>query len=234
MTSEPEPNWDESNDWDEFQWESAFKYSEHMTAKYFRHLCRFGDLPDAEKFIAASIGDSNYFAFEEELDPSLGLSADWQPFDGQAEDGDHEPDGLAPGDPLYYETFTVFARARQIALGWCNVVASVLTQDDRMWGLKVLFFLGRILSYLAMSIGDGTFERIDGSIAFAKRVMQQLNTVLGELDRKEAESPQYASMFKLIREHLLETHDLVVDYLVDLRKRKSGDYDAAGPAGDAS
>ncbi len=222
MSNEPEPDWSQSDVWDEFQWEEAFKYSEHMTAKYFRLLCRFGDLPDAEKFIAQKLGDKNFFTLEEEGEDDLfpGLGEGWsdEEPEGDPPEGDREPVG--PGDPLFYESMPVFSRARQISLGWCNVLASVLAQEDRAWGLSILLNMGRILSYLAMSVGDGMFERLDGSIAFAKRVLQQINKTLGELDAKGTDSPQYRSMFGLIREHLLETHDLVVDYIFDLRKRK--------------
>ena len=45
--SKPAPNWDQSDHWDEFEWEKALKHSDHLAGRYFRMLERFGDLPDA-------------------------------------------------------------------------------------------------------------------------------------------------------------------------------------------
>ncbi len=222
MSNEFQPNWSESDSWDEFRWEQALKYSERMTARYFRLLERFGDLPDAEEFIARKLGDQNLFYFDDEFARELG--PDGKPPDASAMDEPDEDDHIGPGDVFYYETCLVYQCARRLALGWCNVLASVLDQEDRFWGMKILFSMGRIISYLAMSIGDGTFERLDGSVAFAKRVMQQVNFILGEINQKTRERPRYHGMFKRIRKLLLETLDLVTSYLDDLRKRKPGGF----------
>ncbi len=217
----PEPDWDESENWDEFAWERALKHSDDLAGRYFRMLERFGDLPDAEELIAARLGDQGFF----EIDDS-DFADDWTFEDYEAEtdddDGEEETgveEGIEPGDALYYENAPVYQRARQIALGWCNILASVLSQDERYWGLKVLFHLGRLLSYLALSIGDGTHSRIRANIAFAKRGLHQINTLLGELDAKSREGPKYSGMFNLVREHLLDTHDLLTTYLMDCHKR---------------
>ena len=83
--------------------------------------------------------------------------------------------------------------------------------------MMILFSLGRILSYLSMALGDGVFEPVDESIALAKRVLHQINYILGELDKK---NEQYEELFTFIREQLLETRDSTFDFLTDMRKRK--------------
>jgi hypothetical protein len=217
-----EPDWENSDQWTEFEWEQGLKHSDHVAGRYFRLLERFGDLPDAETFIAGSLGEQNFFEFQDEpyyLDQD---DEDWQ--DDDDEPGDTENDAserIGPGDSLYFETCPVYQRARQISLGWCNILASVLKPDDRMWGLGILFHLGRLLSYLSLCIGDGTFERLAASIAFAKRGLQEINLILGEIDTKTTAAPRYRSIFKLIRDHLLETHDMLVTLRFDLAKRTS-------------
>ena len=48
-----EPDWDNSHQWNEFEWEQALKNSEESSARFFRLLERFGDdfcdpaLPDS-------------------------------------------------------------------------------------------------------------------------------------------------------------------------------------------
>ncbi|MDP7743440.1 MAG: hypothetical protein QGF67_18515 [Lentisphaeria bacterium] len=217
MDDRNQPDWNKSEQWTEFQWEQALKYSDHSAARYFRMLDRFGDLPDAEELIAASLGDLGFFELDDEF------AEDWaeeDEFDEDAESGTSDDDGdpIVPGDAMYFETSLVYKRARQISLGWCNIEASVLAKEDHMWGLVILLHLGRLLSYLALSIGDGTFDRAAASIAFGKRSLSQINTILGELQGKSQESPKYAGMFNLVSEHLLETHDMLVAHIENCRR----------------
>ena len=215
-----EPDWDNSHQWNEFEWEQALKNSEESSARFFRLLERFGDMPDAEQLISKSIGEDLHFRDEDES--FLSDLDDWKndDFDIESYSSDEE-DPLQPGDGLFYETFPVYQKARMVALGWCNILASELSPEDRFWGLKVLFHLGRVLSYLSLSIGDGTFDRIEGNIAFAKRGLKEINEVLGQLQEKQTENKRYETMCKCIRDLLLELHDLAVAHLLELRKRKN-------------
>ena len=222
------PDWSQSHTWDEFEWEQSLKYSDHVAARYFRMLDRFGDLPDGEELIVAKIGDNNFFDVEDDGSYSDEWTDDSEPSDSfsSGDDDSDDLDSVAPGDSLFFETYTVYKRTRQVSLGWCNILATVLQSEDRMWGAKILFPFGRILSCLAVSIGDGTFERPSGSIAFAKRAAAQLNDILGEINQKQQQTPAYEAMFKMVREHLLELHDDIIDYLGDLRRRsQSSDED---------
>lgn len=221
-----EPDWDNSDNWDEYEWEQALKHSDHVAGRYFRMLERFGDLPDAESFIAGSLGEQNFFEFQDDTYYFDDDEDDWQEdAEESGDDEDDEDERTGPGDTLYFETCPVYQRARQISLGWCNILSSVLKPEDRMWGLDVLFHLGRILSYLSLCIGDGTFDRLSASIAFAKRSIQEVNTILGQIDAKNQATTKYRSIFKLIRDHLLETHDMLVTLLFDLRKRNPAGED---------
>lgn len=219
MSKSSEPDWDSSDEWNEFEWEQALKHSDHVAARYFRMLERFGDLPDAESFIAGRLGEQNFFEFQD--DDYFDDDLDDDDEDWQEDDDDLEDERIGPGDSLYFETCPVYQRARQISLGWCNILSSVLRPEDRMWGMKMLFHMGRILSYLSLAIGDGTFERVPASIAFAKRAIQEVNFALGEIDEKNRSTPKYRSILKLVREHLLETHDMLVTLLFDLRQRQN-------------
>ena len=229
MTELIEPDWSQSDSWDEFQWEEALKFTDQRMAQYFGLLERFGDLPNAEQFIAERLGDRNAFlvgddeAPTDEFPPDDAEDAGPDQEAGEGPNSEQEPaqeEPVGPGDPFFYETHDAFRSGRTIALGWCNVIASVLNQEDRTWGLQVLFHLSRVLHYLAVSIGDGLYERVTCSTAFAKRTLHVLNLVLGELDRKGTESPQYQNMFKFLQKHLFNTRDRVVDLLFELRRRQ--------------
>ncbi|HCN07866.1 MAG TPA: hypothetical protein DIT01_08025 [Lentisphaeria bacterium] len=217
-----QPDWNNSEQWNEFQWEQALKYSDHSAARYFRMLDRFGDLPDAEELIAASLGDLGFFEFDDEF------SEDWTEEDefgdgAETEGSDEGSDPIVPGDAMFFEASPLYKRARQISLGWCNIEASVLAKEDHMWGLIILLHLGRLLSYLSLSIGDGTFVRAVANIAFGKRSLSQINTILGELQTKSQECPKYAGMFNLVSEHLLETHDMLILHVEECRRHNEDD-----------
>lgn len=221
------PDWQNSDQWDEYEWEQALKYSDHLASRYLRLLERFGDLPDAEQLIASKLGDASLLDLEE-ADLFGADMEEWRDDDNEEEDEDDDEAHGKPGDVLYYESHPVFERSRQLALGWCNIHASVLHPDDRPWGVKILFYFGRVLSCLALSIGDGTYDRPQASLAFAKRGLDLINTILGEIDAKLAESRRYTSTLRKIRELLLEIHDAVVSLVFELRGRL-GEGDKPAP-----
>jgi hypothetical protein len=219
-----EPDWDKSDDWDEFQWEQAFKYSEKMSARYFRMLSRFGDFPNAERLIAAHLGDTSLLkALEEEeaIEMEFEISKpEHHHYDDDDDELDFEPgEGKRPepGDPLFFEGVPLYVQSKQVALGWTNVLSNVLEEEDRLWGLQTLFALGRILSYMSMAIGDGIFEPVEETIALGKRVLHQINIVLGIMAEKEE---KYGELFGFVREQLLEVRDGAVNFLMDMRDRR--------------
>ncbi len=220
------PDWDSSDTWQESEWEAALKYSDHLASRYFRMLERFDDLPNAEELIAAKLGKQNFFQLED-----VEYSSEWwdDPDDFDDMDPDTADDELEVldrierGDALFFETSPVYTKSRQITLGWCNIVGSALLPADRFWGIRVLFQLGRLVSYLSLSIGDGTFDNINASIIFAKRSLFQINQIIGDIEAKSSEVQQYRPMFNIVNTYLLENHDLVVDYLLDCNKRQKDD-----------
>lgn len=223
------PDWSQSEHWDEFQWEQALRYSDHLAARYFELMHRFGDLPDADEFITAHLGEFNL----DELEDVELYTADenelWRDEDDDDDDDDDEDDeaegrradgeGPVVGDSLFYETTPVYQRARQLSLGWCNIQASVIVQRDRMWGVRVLYYFGRVLAYLSLAIGDGSYDRPHATVAFLKRALAIVNTILGELEAKSEDQPPYGPTFDYIRKHLFEVHDLMEGMLLDTRKR---------------
>ena len=231
MTDTPrEPDWNRSSEWDEFEWEQAFKFSENMSSQYFKMLRRFGDFPNAERLIANELGDINLLKALDDED-SIEMEFDFlndsdsDSLDSEFDDDDESGSDLfkpIAGDPLFFEACPLYLQDKQVSLGWTNVLSTVLDEKDRMWGMMILFGLGRILSYLSMALGDGVFEPVDESIALGKRVLHQINYILGELDKKEE---QYEELFTFIREQLLETRDSTFDFLTDMRKRKKRDKD---------
>jgi hypothetical protein len=218
------PDWENSESWEEIEWEKALKFSDNLASSYFHMLERFSDLPYAEELIATKLGDQNLIQYEDFfLESEWNFESTEDHIDDELVDSIDFSEKPEPGDLLFFESSPAYQKARQIALGWCNVIASVLRPDDQFSGIKVLFLMGRLLSYLSLSIADGTFEHINGNISFAKRALNQINSIIGELDKLEKESSRYSTVFTIVRDHLLENHDLVIDYLLGCKKRQKDD-----------
>ncbi len=220
------PDWENSDNWQEYEWENALKYNDHITSRFFRMMERYGDLPDAEELIATRLGDYGMLQFDDfQWDDEL--YNDTQEIEEPKTDISNETIDSGetdhPDSYLFYENSPVYQQTRQLTLGWCNIIASALDTEDRFWGVKVLFYFGRLLSYISLSIGDGTFEQLNGSIILAKRALGQTNEILGEIQSKADKSERYLMMFRIVNDHLLEIHDALVDYLVDCKKRQKDD-----------
>ena len=213
------PDWDNSYKWREFEWEEALKYSDHIASRYFRMLDRFGDLPDAEELIAKKLGEYNFFYFDD-ADDSDHWYEEFENIDEPEREEEFNIYDLEPGDSLYFESCPVYQKAKRMTLSWCNILASVLLPEDRFWGLKILFHLGKLLSYISLGIDDGTFEHINGNIIFAKRALQQINQILHEIESKGKEHSGYLPMFQTVTKHLLSNRDILVSYLLDCLKRQ--------------
>ena len=214
------PDWDNSYKWRESEWEEALKYSDQIASRYFRMLDRFGDLPDAEELIAKKLGEYNFFYFDETDEKDNWYEELESIEDPEKEEEFFANEDLEPGDSLYFESCPVYQQAKRMTLSWCNILASVLLEEDRFWGIKILFHLGRLLSYISLGIDDGTFEHVNGNIVFAKRALQQLNRILHEIESKKKECDRYIPMFKTINKHLLDNRDILVSYLLDCIKRQ--------------
>ena len=217
------PDWENSYKWKEFEWEKALKFSDHIASRYFRMLDRFCDLPGVDELIAKKLGgDYNFFYFDETDDSDNWYDDLESLVDPEKDDDFIKNENLEPGDALYFESCPAYQKARQMAIFWCNIVASILDPDDRFWGVRILFLLGRMLSYISLGIDDGTFEHINGNIIFVKRALQQINVVLMEIEAKNKDSEHYNQVFMTLNKHLLENRDLLVSYLLDCRKRQKG------------
>ena len=215
------PDWENSYKWREYEWEQALKYSDHIASRYFRMLDRFGDLPGAEELIARRLGgEYNLFYFEETDDDDNWFEELESIEDIEREEEFIRNENLEPGDSLYFESCPAYQRAKQLTLCWCNILASILCSEDRLWGLKVLFLLGKLLSYISLGIDDGTFEHVNGNIVFVKRGLHQINLILLKIEAKSVECSRYMSIFRTISKHLLDIRDLLVTYLLDCRKRQ--------------
>ncbi len=242
-----QPN-DESNSWDEFQWEQALRESDEYAVRYIQLMKRFCDLPGGGELIARHMGpdyqdklpdcDFNCEECPSRWDCEFAVVNDWSlggyegavdedDEDGQDDEDDAEGDEdselaegpILPGDPLFYESHPVFAALRQTAMGWCNIYAAILPAEMRIAGLKVLYHIGRALANLAYSIGDGLYDQPPASIAFAKRSAAHVNKALGLMAQMIQDTPRLEPLLDTIRVHLLKIREGQIEHLSQCRAR---------------
>jgi hypothetical protein len=224
-----------NDDWTEFDWEQALREGDQFAERYFKLLRRFSDLPGANELIARHMGpefDEDMLALELE-DEAAELELDGEPPAGPWDSGSYEDDPEEEGEgeggeyaepsPLAYESHPLFMQLRQIALGWCNVYATMLPLERRRAGLKALFHIGRALANLAYSIDEGLYEHPAASIAFGKRSLKNVDMSLGYVDQLVKECPRIRHILNAIREQMLKSADDLSDHIEKCRGNAASD-----------
>lgn len=223
---------------DEFEWEATLKKSDAYAARYFQLLRRFSDLPEADALIATRLRDEfregvTYCdlncencphqwtcEYADQNEPDAQSFVDDLTLDNEADQAPGD-DGFEawPGDALFYETHPAFQLLQHCALGWCNIYAAVMSPEDRQSGLRVLFHLGRALSHMAASVGNGLDVTPAAATAFAKRGLAQINCALGEIHAFERNKPQFRKLLSGMREHVLKARSAMFDHLESCRSK---------------
>ena len=116
------------------------------------------------------------------------------------------------------EDHPIYKQGKQMVLGWINIISLMLREKDRFWGIKILFQLGRLFSYLILATSDRAYGQLHATNIFIKRSLCQINLILGELDKKAENKKEYETAFGVVKKYLLESHDMLVDYLSSLKK----------------
>jgi hypothetical protein len=233
---------DDQNDWDEFEWEQALRESDEYAARYLQLLTRFCDLPGGNELIAQQMGpdfdaqipecDFDCENCDQRWDCEFATTEDWdlneeendeeESEENDEEENDEEEDFQPePGDSFFFERDPVFISLRQAAIGWCNIYAVILPSKQRVAALSVLYHVGRALSNLSYSIGDGLYEQPASNVAFAKRGNAHLNKAIGFINQIIKEKPRLKSLLDAVRKHLLGVREGMLHQLKLCREKAS-------------
>lgn len=202
--SDQDPFSQESEAWDEFEWEKLMRKSDQYAHEYMRLFKRFGELPGGEDLI---IDELKGFQLPEFVEDD---------FDGDFGDADFENIDFGPEEP-YFERDKSYLLLRQVSIGWCNIFATLLSLEHRPFGVRIIFYLGRALAYYQGALADGQYPNPNSFIAATKRSLDNVNKAIGEIDELGAKRDVYLNVTAAMKGHLREVHDRMIDHLNKLR-----------------
>lgn len=216
-TNDSNLDWQNSADWNEFDWESALKKGDRFAHIYFKMLNRFGDFPDRIPIIEEQL--KNELVKDKALiDSDFILASEAALFSEEFNEGEEEMIdelGAIEDNPTYMNL-------KKTSLGWCNIVSSLLRQEDKETGLKILYYLGRCLATIICTLEND--RNNSGNTAFYKRTLFYLNSSIGLLHKLRENYASIAVILDEVIKHLSQIHDETVDALIESRRRsKSGE-----------
>ncbi len=205
----------EFEDWNEFDWEKAFKKSDHFAHTYFQLLAKYGEYPESSDLIEANL-QQTYQNLEEFYDSDLILASDNNDFSDEFSDAISEEE--LNNEVRAFASNPVYIQLKQTALGWCNILSSLLKEEDKETGLKILYYLGRALATTICTLSEDAGKA--GNTAFIKRTLFYINACGGLLNNIIESRQELAPLLSEVSKQFSKIHDLTVDYLMTTRAQK--------------
>ncbi|MDD7985432.1 hypothetical protein PQO01_10770 [Lentisphaera marina] len=195
----------EPNDqWDEYDWEHVMRQSDLYAHKYMELFSDFGEVSGADEHIMEQLQEFQLPGMDED------------DFDFEIESEPFDP--IEMNTPAYfYERDKSYLLLRQVSIGWCNIFSTLLTEEDRPYGVKIIFHLGRALAYYQGSLADGQYDLPASFISAGKRALKNLNAALGLIEDLGRVHKRYLTITVAMMGHLRQVHDAIVDHLTKLR-----------------
>lgn len=214
-----ELDWRNSSNWNEYDWETALKKGDKFAHSYFKLLNRFGDFPDRMNIIEDQL-KSQLQKDQELVDSDFLLASDAALFSEEFSELSEEE---VMDELTNIENNPTYMNLKKTSLGWCNILSSLLREEDKEIGLKILYYLGRCLATMICTLESKPGST--GSTAFIKRTLFYLNACIGLLHKLKASHPSITVVLSEVIKHLSQIHDDTVDALVDSRKIRANQDD---------
>ncbi len=195
--------------WNEFEWETAFKRSDKFAHTYFQLLTKYGEFPENDVLIEEKL-KKTYKNLEDFYDSDLILASDSNSFSDEFNDEISEEEMSQEIQKV--SSNPVYTNLKRCALGWSNILSSLLKEEDKETGLKILYFLGRALATTICTISEDAGKA--GNTAFIKRTLFYINSCNGLIDKLIESRSELAQLLNEIKQQFVQIHDLTVDYLM--------------------
>jgi len=201
------PNKEEN--WNEFEWETAFKRSDRFAHTYFQLLSQYGEFPESSSIIEDRL-QKTYNNLEDFYDSDLILASDSNSFSDEFTDELSEEE--IEQEMTRVSSNPVYTNLKRCALGWSNILSSLLKEEDKETGLKILYYLGRALATTICTLSEDAGKA--GNTAFIKRTLFYINACNGLIDKLIASREELSQLLNEIKQQFTKIHDLTVDYLI--------------------
>jgi len=202
--------------WNEFDWEAELKKDDARINTYMRELPRYIDLPAEDAVIMKHIQDK----------PEL------VPFGGDYENtsfaGLFEPPPEEEEDPAFDEEwhkregadlYIIFGRLAKL---WAQFFAGFYGREPTAAGMRILALYGKLMARCADIIDMDEEEYPALKIAIVKRLLADMNGIMGELRSFGTAYPEAASRTDFHFEHIMAIREKMLKLLEKYRSRKNG------------
>ncbi|MEA2011587.1 MAG: hypothetical protein U9O87_00660 [Verrucomicrobiota bacterium] len=207
---------EDSESWNEFDWESFLRKNDDVVNEYFNLLYRFRDFPDVDKLIEDHL--KKIIRKKEDLDNFDSFFSDENRIDPFDEDLDEE--AIFFEEDFMYETHPLYMILMRVSLGWSNIYSSVLPPHERNNGVSVMFYCGKALSLTVQILDIDNQSDSPIKIALSKRLLNNINRMLEILNKLSEENDYILELLTGITSPLRKAHDLAVDLLYSCRKEE--------------
>ncbi len=200
--------------WNEFDWEVELKKDDARIRTYLQELPRYIDLPSEDAVIMKRIQD------KPELVP---LNGDYSnsSLSGLFEE---EPEDFEEDIPMEEwqkqdgtDFYLVFSRLAKL---WAQHFASLQNRDTTGSGMRVLCLYGKLMARCADVIDMSEAEYPPLRIAIVKRLLADINLLLGELRAFGSRFPESSEKADFHFEHVMLLREKMLDLLDRFRSGK--------------
>lgn len=191
--------------WNEFDWEEAFKEDDQRIRAYMNELPTFIDLPHEEDVLLAQLEKRYHLA----VPPQKWDDAEDDEFDGETEpppQPETNPQNMAASEIL--ETLGKFSNT------WDRLYATKLTPENDELGLAICCLFGTALTRLADILDDRWMEDYPFKCALAKRLLQILSNLIAMMEKMSHRAPELDLQLHVmhVRELCEKTVQLIYDF----------------------
>ncbi len=205
------------DNWNEFDWEVELRKDDERVAAYMDELPRYIDLPAEDAVIMKHIQekpglvppDGDYSGtfldnlFEPEEEGEVDFTEDWQKKDGA----------------------DFFLAAGRLSRLWAQFFAGESSPEITRSGLKILCLYGKIMARSGDLIDMEDGDCIPLRIALVKRLLSDVNDLLGEFSRLQEACPSAGEICEFHFDNLLTFRDKL---LALLKKYRSCGFPGGG------
>lgn len=208
---------EESEIWDEHQWEEFMQESDKRTDKYVYFLEKYRDHPDRDKLIAIEMG---WFHMLDELDDESDSEDDI--IIGEVDEGEEwkQVTGYKPTEYDSFEHFPLYRLAFEFTLEAMDLIQGKLkgTDDESI----TAFTRSSTIPPAKIAGGFGlgfSLESLGGNIANCKRGLTAANRILTALQEMRDKKILDQETFQYFYSKGKEVRDGLAIYIVELRER---------------
>lgn len=213
-----EHNREESEIWDEHQWEEFMRESDKRTEKYLRLMEKYADHSDSDRIIAIEMGWFHLLS-----NTNCDETHSW--LDGHIEEFEEGEEwkqitGFEPNEFDDFEDLPLYQKAYDFTLKGLNFLKN---QPQEVQDDSVHAFVSSLTITPAKIAGGFSFgfemESLGGNIANCKRGLTAANRVLTVLQEMKDKKIMDETNFRELYSEGKEVRDDLAIYIVELRER---------------